>query len=124
LHQATGLGITPSSLVSGEAWRRALESVAMIVTVQDPPGLNVRGALVIGGVACAVLAVAQVPIASQLPLGLALFCLAALSGGFVVRGAAYPGRFSLQLIPVAIAVLVCVVGVAFGSRHLSEVHHE
>jgi hypothetical protein len=114
LHQATGLGITLSSLVSGEAWRRALESVAMIVTVQDPPGLNVRGILVIGGVACAVLAVAQVPIVSQLPLGLALFCLAALSGGFVVRGAAYPGRFSLQLIPVAIAVIVCAVGVAYG----------
>jgi len=116
LHQATGLGITLSSLVSGEAWRRALESVAMIVTVQDPPGLNVRGGLVIGGVACAVLAVAQLPILRQLPLGLALFCLAALSGGFVVRGAAYPGRFSLQLIPVAIAVVVCAVGVAYGKE--------
>ncbi len=124
LHQATGLGLTASSFVSADVWRRAFESVAMIVTVQDPPAFNVRGLLVMAGVACAVLAVLQVPVASQLPLGLVLLCLAALSGGFVARGAAYPGRFSLQLIPVAISVVVCAVGVVCGASSFSEVHHE
>ena len=124
LHQATGLGLTTSSFISADAWRRAFESVAMIVTVQDPPAFNVRALLVIAGVACAMLAVAQVPVVSELPLGLVLFCLAAISRGFVVRGAAYPGRFSLQLIPVAVALAVCAVGVASGARRSSEVHHE
>jgi len=96
----------------------------MIVTVQDPPAFNIRGLLVIAGVIFAILAVLQVPIVRQLPIGLVLFCLAALSGGFVVRGAAYPGRFSLQLIPVAITVTVCCVGLLSGARRFPEVHHE
>ena len=121
LHQATGLGLTTASFVSAEVWRRALESVAMIVTVQDPPGFNVRALLVIGGVACALLALLQLPVMRELPLGLVLLCIAALSSGFVARGAAYPGRFSLQLIPIAVAVTVCAVGVLIGARRPSEV---
>jgi len=124
LHQATGLGLTTGSFVSGEAWRRAFESVAMIVTVQDPPGFNIRAILVIGGVACAVLALLQLPVMKELPLSLVAFCIAALSGGFVARGAAYPGRFSLQLIPIAVAVTVCAVGMVWAPQRVSEVHHE
>ena len=124
LHQATGLGLTASSFVSAEAWRRAFESVAMIVTVQDPPGLNVRAILVIGGVVCAMLALLQVPTMRELPLGVVLFCVAALSGGFVARGAAYTGRFSLQLIPIAIAVAVCALGTVWLERNRQRGQHE
>src|SRR5205823_6194893 len=102
LHNATGLGVNAASFVSAAAWKSALASVAMIVTVQDPPGLNARAVLVIGGVCCAMLALLQAPIVRRLPAALVLFCLAALSGGFVARGVAYPGRFSLHLIPVAV----------------------
>ena len=113
MHNATGLGVTTASLVSAEAWRSALESVAMIVTVQDPPGFNPRAVLVIAGVACAILALLRAPLVRRLPLGLVLFCLAALSGGFVARGVAYPGRFSLHLIPVAVALAVATVSLTF-----------
>jgi len=121
MHNATGLGIDAASLVSPRAWKNALESVAMIITVQDPPGLNPRAALVIGGVVCAVLALLQIPLLRRLPLALVLFCIAALSGGFVARGVAYPGRFSLHLIPVATAVAVSSVGLAIASRRQKEV---
>ena len=113
MHNATGLGVTTASFVSAAAWRSALESVAMIVTVQDPPGFNPRAVLVIGGVACAILAVLRAPLVRRLPLGLVLFCLATLSGGFVARGVAYPGRFSLHLIPVAVALAVATVSLMF-----------
>jgi hypothetical protein len=116
LHNATGLGVDTASLLSAAAWKSALESVAMIITVQDPPGLNVRAVLVIGGVCCALLALLQAPIARRLPLTLVLFCLATLSGGFVARGVAYPGRFSLHLIPVAVAVMVSSVALVAGRR--------
>jgi hypothetical protein len=120
LHNATGLGVDAASFASAAAWRSALESVAMIITVQDPPGLNSRAVLVVGGVACAVLALLQVPVVRRLPLTLVLFCLAMLSGGFVARGVAYPGRFSLHLIPVATAVAVCSVSLALGRIRRAE----
>src|SRR5947208_10040747 len=50
LHNATGLGLTVGSLWSSTAWGRALESVLMIVTVQDPPRFDIRSALVVAGV--------------------------------------------------------------------------
>jgi len=112
MHNATGLGLTFASLVSPQAWARAFESLAMIVTVQDPPGLNIRAALVIGGVACSALAILQAPGLRRLPLALVAFCLATLSGGLVARGVAYPGRFSLQLIPSAIAVITVAMAMA------------
>ena len=118
LHNATGLGVTMASFVSGEAWRSALESVAMIVTVQDPPGLNARAVLVVGGVAFAILSVFRVPIVRRLPLALVVFCLATLSGGFVARGVAYPGRFSLHLIPIAVALFVCTVSLAISPQSM------
>jgi hypothetical protein len=46
------------------------------------------------------------PVARELPLGPVVLCLAATSSAFAVRGLAYPGRFSLHLIPLAVAVSV------------------
>ena len=77
--------------------------------------------LVIGGVCCAMLALLQAPIVRRLPAALVLFCLAALSGGFVARGVAYPGRFSLHLIPVAVAVMASTVAIIAGRRTAREI---
>jgi hypothetical protein len=35
-----------------------------------------------------------------------VFCVAAIASGFVARGVAYPGRFSIHLIPVAVALSI------------------
>jgi hypothetical protein len=119
IHNGTGLGVDAASFLSAKAWSNALESVAMIVTVQDPPGLNPRAALVIAGVAFAALALLQVPLLRRLPLALVIVCLAALSGGFVARGVAYPGRFSLHLIPVAVAVTMSAFALVMQARRVS-----
>ena len=44
--------------------------------------------------------------AVELPLAPAALCLVAISSAFIARGLAYPGRFSLHLIPLAVAVSV------------------
>ena len=115
---STGLG--PSTIFSGAAWGRALESVAMIVTVQDPPRLDPRVVVVTAGAVFAMLGLLAAPIVRRLPLGLAVFCVGALAGGLVVRGSAYAGRFSVQLIPVATAVAVSSLALALGQGRRAE----
>jgi len=120
---STGLGL--STIFSGAAWGRALESVAMIVTVQDPPRLDPRVIVVTAGAAFALLGLLGVPVVRRVPLGLAVFCVGAFAGGLVVRGSAYAGRFSIQLIPVATAVAVSSLSFALGGRRRAgEVLHE
>jgi hypothetical protein len=48
-----------------------------------------------------------------------LFCVAALAGGLVARGVAYPGRFSLQLIPVAVALSISASAMVLRMRFQS-----
>jgi hypothetical protein len=120
---STGLGL--STIFSTAAWARALESVSMIVTVQDPPRLDPRGIVVTLGVVCAVAGLIGVPVVRRLPLALAGFCAGAVAGGLFVRGSAYAGRFSVQLVPVAIATATGTVAIALGRRRRAEeVHHE
>ena len=120
---STGLGF--STMFSRAAWGRALESVAMIVTVQDPPRLEPRVIVVTLGVLCAGLALAGVSFLRKLPLWMPVFCLGACAGGLFVRGSAYAGRFSVQLIPIGTAVAVSSFALALGRRgRAREVHYE
>src|SRR4029453_1679967 len=86
-----------------------LESVLVLVTVQDPPRFDPRAMLVVGGVVVAGLALLRIPWFRDVPGGPALFCAAGLAGGLVARGTAYLGRFSIHLMPVAVALAVCFV---------------
>ena len=86
----------------------------MIATVEDPPRFDVRAVLVTGGVCCALLGLLRVPVVRRLPLVSAMFCVGALAGGLVARGTAYPGRFSMQLIPVAVALAIATIALATG----------
>lgn len=108
-HNSTGLSLTWSSLAAGDTWRRVAESVLMIVTVQDPPRFDIRAVLVVAGVIAAAGGLLNAPLVRRLPLSLVLCCLGAIVGGLVARGVAYPGRFSVHLIPIAVALSVCTV---------------
>jgi hypothetical protein len=94
-----------------DTWPQAIghliESVLVLVTVQDPPRFDPRAILVVGGIAIAVLALLRVPWFRDLPAGPALFCAAGLAGALVARGTAYVGRFSIHLMPVAVALATC-----------------
>jgi hypothetical protein len=112
----TGLGLTLSSFASAAAWRSALESVMMIVTVQDPPRFDVRAVLVLGGVVAAVGGLLGAPVLRRLPLAPAVMCVAGIVGGLVARGQAYPGRFSIHVIPVAVALSIGTIALLAGTR--------
>ena len=64
---------------------------------------------IVAGVIAAVGGVLHAPFLRRLPLSLVLCCLGAIVGGLVARGVAYPGRFSIHVIPIAVALSVCAV---------------
>jgi hypothetical protein len=103
------LAIWPDGMPLAAAASRMLDSLLMVITVNDPPRFDVYALPVIAGVVVGVLAVGGVPRARNVPLAVVLFLASALAGALVARGTAYPGRFSIHLIPVACAVLACGV---------------
>ncbi len=81
----------------------------MVATVSDPPTLRVRHIPVTAGVVIAGLALLRVPFVSRVPLGPSVLCIGAAVSSLLVRGTAYPGRFSIHLVPVALAISVCAL---------------
>ncbi len=95
---------------------RMLSSVAMVLTVNDPPRFDLFALPVLVGAACALLAAVRAPWFTAVPPRLVLFFAASIAGALFARGSAYPGRFSVHVIPIASAIAVCG---AFGVyRHL------
>jgi MFS family permease len=101
----------------GDTWQMAvvhmIQSVLVQVTVQDPPQFDPRALVVIAGIVVSMLALARVPVCRDVPAGPALFCCASLIGALIARGTAYVGRFSIHLMPVAVAVAVCFAAHVF-----------
>jgi hypothetical protein len=88
---------------------RTIDSVMMVLTVNDPPRFDPFALPVLAGTVAAVLAAVRVPRLDRLPWPAILFFFSGLAGAFVARGSAYPGRFSVHVIPIACALAVCAV---------------
>jgi len=86
---------------------RTIESVLMVLTVNDPPRFDVFALPVLAGAGAALLSIAGVPVFRRLPAAAVLFFWASVAGAFVVRGSAYPGRFSVHAMPITCALTVC-----------------
>ncbi len=99
--QPTDAGDTTAENVIG--------SVLMVLTMSDPPRLDPRSFPILIGLAAALLGLAGVKRFAELPLYVSLLCVAGIAGAFVARGSAYPGRFSINLITVTVALTVCAV---------------
>ena len=106
--QTTTEGLSPVENVVG--------SILMVLTMNDPPRLDPRALPLVAGVVAALFGVAGVRPFNRLPLGLVGLCLAGMSGAFVARGSAYPGRFSVHLIPAAVALTMCACAFLISSR--------
>ena len=91
----------------GTAWKRMADSVLMVLTVNDPPRFDVFALPVLTGAAVALLAAARASRLRAVPLSLVLFFAASIAGAFVARGSAYPGRFSVHVLPVTAALTMC-----------------
>ena len=93
-------------------------SVLMVLTMNDPPRFDIRAVPIIIGVTVSLLGVCRVRPVQRLPFNLVALCLAGMSGALVARGTAYPGRFSIHLIPVTVALTVCTLSLFGGGKPL------
>lgn len=107
--QANARSVWQPSAAGETPIENAVNSVLMVITMSDPPRLEPRALPLVVAIAGALLGLAGVSRFRQLPMNVALLCLSGISGALVARGSAYPGRFSVHLIPVAAALTVCVV---------------
>jgi hypothetical protein len=48
-------------------------------------------------------------------MNVVVMCVAGMAGAFVARGSAYPGRFTIHLIPVAVALTLCSAALLAGA---------
>lgn len=107
--QAGFLSVWQTTPEGGTPLTNLIGSVLMVVTMSEPPRLEPRALPILGGVVAAILALCGVRRFRELPLNLCVFGLAGIAGAFVARGSAYPGRFSIHLIPVTVALSVCAM---------------
>ncbi len=91
------------------AVQNVIGSVLMVLTMNDPPRFDVRAVPVFSGALVSVFALVRVPPFRALPFNAVVLCLAGLSGALVARGTAYPGRFSIHLVPVTVALFICAI---------------
>jgi hypothetical protein len=89
----------------------------MVLTVNDPPRFDVYALPVLVGATVAMLSIVGVSRLRNLPLAAVLFLLAAIAGAFVAAGSAYPGRFSVHIIPIASALAVCGIASVLRPDH-------
>jgi hypothetical protein len=95
---------------------RLFTNLARVLTVNDPPRFDVYALPVMGGALVAVLSLLGVPRLRDIPAPAVLFFVAAIAGSFVAYGFAYPGRFSIHLLPITCALTTCALAAVTGAR--------
>jgi hypothetical protein len=103
------LAIWQPGMAAGAVVSRALGSVMMVLTLNDPATFDWHALPVLGGAAAALLAVLGVPRLRDLPAAPVIFFFAGISSALIARGWAYTGRFSVHIVGVTCALAVCAV---------------
>lgn len=93
----------------GVTLQRVAHSVMLVLTVNDPPRLDVYALPILAGAVIAVLSISGAPKLRDLPAAAVLFFFASIASAFVAAGWAYPGRFSIHVMPITCALAVCGV---------------
>ena len=80
-----------------------------LVVERGRPGrtVHVSALPVLAGACAAIASVVGIPRLRALPLATVLFFFASIAGALFARGSAYPGRFSVHVIPVTCALSAC-----------------
>jgi hypothetical protein len=105
------LSIWQPSLPLTTILQRMAGSVMMVLTVNDPARFDVVALPVLAGALVAVLAIVRLSRLRTIPVAPVLYFFAAISGALVTRGSAYPGRFSMHILPIACALAACGLSV-------------
>jgi hypothetical protein len=107
--QAGTLSVWQPTDQGESALQNVIGSVLMVLTMNDPPRFDVRSLPVLAGSIVALLAFMRVRPFGSLPFNAVVLCLAGLSGALVARGTAYPGRFSIHLVPITVTLFICAI---------------
>jgi len=107
-------GLRLSTMASTDVWRRVAHSLSALVWMNEPPSPDLRALVVVAGTVLSVLALLQVPRLSRLPASIAVVTVGAALSSFVAHTHAYPGRMSIHLVPLAVAMTVVAVRGVFG----------
>jgi hypothetical protein len=105
------LSIWQPSLPLTTILQRMAGSVMMVLTVNDPARFDVVALPVLTGALVAVLAIVRLSRLRTVSVAPVLYFFAAISGAVVTRGSAYPGRFSMHILPIACALAACGLAV-------------
>jgi hypothetical protein len=97
-------GLRSLHVLNPQVWSKVLHSLASFVFMNEPPRPDVRATFVIAGVVVAIAALCQVPRLRQVPAAVVITVVGASAASFVVHGHPYPGRFSIHLVPLAVAL--------------------
>jgi hypothetical protein len=100
----TGLRLT--TLGSAAVWRGVVHSLMALVWANEPPRPDPRALLLAGGALMACLGVLQAPRLKALPLGVCLTTLGGMAAALFAHTHNYPGRMSIHLVPLAVALVV------------------
>ena len=95
---------------------RLFTNLARVLSVNDPPRFDVVALPVMAGTAAAVASLIGVPRLRDLPAAAVLFFAASIAGSFVAFGFAYPGRFSIHLLPITSALTTCAIAAVLRRR--------
>jgi hypothetical protein len=99
---------------------RTFGSVMMVLTVNDPARFDVYALPVLAGSIAALGAALRLPRLRELPADATLFFFSSIASAFVARGSAYPGRFSVHVIPITCALAVCALAALAGQTKNAE----
>jgi hypothetical protein len=109
-------GLRSLDIFNPEVWSKVLHSLASFVFMNEPPSPDIRAVFVIAGVIVAIAALLQVPRFRRVPAAIVIAAFGASAGSFVAHGHPYPGRFSIHLVPLAVALSTIALSLATAAR--------
>ncbi len=98
------IGLRPWTILDLEVWSNVVHSLAAVIFMNEPPRPDVRSVVLAIGAVVAILALLPVPLARRIPAALVIVAITGVGSAFIVHSHAYPGRFSIHLLPFAAAL--------------------
>jgi hypothetical protein len=110
-HNDTGL--RPWTLFDAEPWTKVGHSLMGLLFMNEPPRPDPRSVVLIIAIAVVLLALIQRPIARRIPASLVLVTITGAAGALIAHSHAYPGRFTIHLVPFASALTTIAASAMF-----------
>lgn len=97
-------GLRPWTMFDAEVWSKVGHSLMGLLFMNEPPAPDVRSAVLVTGAMVVLIALLPVSLARRIPVALVLVTVTGAISAWLVHSHAYPGRFTVHLIPFASAL--------------------